>query len=106
MSQFSFHRPELARSVCDSLQGHGLKDARSGLFLAAPRRVGKSTFLQEDVVPEAVARGWATIYVDLWKNKQTPPEILIADKIKATLTEHEGVVSQLARAAFSMRCKK
>lgn len=99
MSQFSFHRPELARSVCDSLQGKGIKDARSGLFLAAPRRVGKTTFLREDVIPEAASRGWVTVYVDLWENKKLDPATLIAEAIKVELARHEGVVTKLARAS-------
>ena len=48
---FTFHRPGLAESYCDSLGGQGLADSRSGLFLAAPRRTGKSTFLREDLLP-------------------------------------------------------
>src|SRR5471032_1334105 len=41
---FSYDRPLLAEQYCDALQGAGLIDVRSGLFLAAPRRTGKSTF--------------------------------------------------------------
>ena len=99
MSQFSFHRPELARSICDSLQGKGITDARSGLFLAAPRRVGKTTFLREDIIPEATSRGWVTVYVDLWENKKAAPEILLADAIKSEIARHEGVITRLARAS-------
>ncbi|WP_162084637.1 hypothetical protein [Sulfuriferula nivalis] len=47
MAQFSFHRPQLATQFCDVLAGGGIIDARSGMFLAAPRRVGKSTFLTQ-----------------------------------------------------------
>jgi hypothetical protein len=48
---FKFQRPELADGYCEALQGTGILDARSGLFLAAPRRTGKSTFLREDLLP-------------------------------------------------------
>lgn len=99
MSLFSFHRPALARSVCDSLEGQGIKDARAGLFLAAPRRVGKTTFLREDVLPHAAERGWASVYVDLWESRKASPEILIAQAIKAEIARHEGVVTQFARAS-------
>jgi hypothetical protein len=61
---FTFHRPGLAESYCDSLEGRGLVDGRSGLFLAAPRRTGKSTFLREDLLPAMQQRAWTTIYVD------------------------------------------
>jgi hypothetical protein len=33
---------------------------------AANLRVGKSTFLQEDMIPEIVRRDWLPVYVDLW----------------------------------------
>ena len=70
---FTFHRPGLAESYCDSLGGQGLSDSRSGLFLAAPRRTGKSTFLREDLLPAMKKRGWTTIYVDLWADKSKDP---------------------------------
>ena len=59
--RFNFHRQDLAHTLCDSLEGKGLADARSGLFLAAPRRTGKSTFLREDLVPEVERRKWIAL---------------------------------------------
>jgi hypothetical protein len=61
MNQFAYRRPELAVELGNRLEGSGLVDARSGLFLAAPRRVGKSTFLQEDMIPEIVPRDWLPV---------------------------------------------
>lgn len=47
----------LAAALADDLQGrNAFGDASSGLFLAAPRRTGKSTFLQLDLRPELEAR--------------------------------------------------
>ena len=41
-----FPRSKLARDTADAMQGKSLfGDAPNGLFLAAPRRTGKSTFL-------------------------------------------------------------
>ena len=80
---FTFHRPSLAQSYCESLGGHGLADSRSGLFLAAPRRTGKSTFLREDMLPAMQKRGWTTIYVDLWADKSKDPALLITSAVKA-----------------------
>lgn len=97
--QFIFRRPELAVELCNRLEGVGLVDARSGLFLAAPRRVGKSTFLREDLLPEVVRRGWLPIYVDLWEKKDRDPALLLADAIKAQLQQHEGSITKVARAA-------
>ncbi|MHB8254415.1 MAG: ATP-binding protein [Acidiferrobacter sp.] len=98
MSVFSFHRPALARSFCDALTGQGLQDAREGLFLSAPRRVGKSTFLQEDLIPEVERRGAIPVYVDLWKDKRANPEVLIAQAIKAAIAQREGVLRRIGKA--------
>ena len=69
-SGFVFRRPTLARSIADGLVGAGIQDFTSGLFLAAPRRTGKSTFLREDLIPECQLRGWLAVYVDLWADKE------------------------------------
>lgn len=42
-----------------------LNHAGLSLFLAAPRRTGKSTFLRQDLAPEAENLDWLPIYVDL-----------------------------------------
>ena len=73
--RFSFHRPELAVDLCNSLEGKGLSDASSGMFLAAPRRTGKSTFLHEDLLPEMKRRGWIATYVDLWSDQTRDPRL-------------------------------
>lgn len=99
MARLSFRRPHLARQFCLALQGDGLMDARSGLFLTARRRVGKSTFLREDLVPEAEALGWAVVYVDLWRDKAADPAMLLADAVKKALVSYDGVVLKAARAA-------
>lgn len=98
MSQFTFRRPDLAKAFCESLRGGSLTDARAGLFLAARRRVGKSTFLREDLVPEMQSRAWTPIYVDLWKDKTADPAILIGDAIKMALAGFDGLVLKAARA--------
>ncbi len=99
MSQFSFHRPALAKQFCDALCGGGIVDAKSGMFLAAPRRVGKSTFLREDLVPEIRSRGWFPVYVDLWANKDADPAMLISESLKSALASLEGLVTKTAKSA-------
>lgn len=48
-----YARTPVAADLADALQGKALfNDAPNGLFLAAPRRTGKSTFLQVDLLPE------------------------------------------------------
>ena len=95
---FTFHRPILADSYCLSLEGQGLVDSRSGLFLAAPRRTGKSTFLREDLLPAMQERDWTTIYVDLWADRSKDPALLITNAVKAKLGTFAGVISKLAKA--------
>lgn len=98
MYQFSFKRPELAIAYCDALEGKGIANARSGLFLAGPRRIGKSTFLTDELMPEANKRGWVTVYLDLWANKNANPADLIAEAIKAKIFTFDKKINKLAKA--------
>lgn len=98
MIQFSFHRPVLAKQLCEALTGVGFLDAKSGMFLAAPRRIGKSTFLREDLVPEIYERGWFPVYIDLWSNMKADPAVLIAEAIKSALATYDGVVAKTAKS--------
>jgi hypothetical protein len=82
-----FHRPELAARLTAALLGDDpLSSAgRSGLFLSAPRRTGKSTFLRNDLIPAVEHAGAIAIYVDLWADKTRDPGDLIADAVRDTL---------------------
>lgn len=99
-SGFAFRRENLAKSITTSLMGGEFPnpDFGSGLFLSAPRRTGKSTFLREDLVPALKERGITTVYVDLWADRDKDPSLLIADAIKRALRDVEGVVTKAARA--------
>jgi len=88
----------LAESMVQSLLGETFPDLGSGLFLSAPRRTGKSTFLREDMVPVLEAKGVYPVYVDLWADKDKDPASLIADAIKRSLRSTDGVVMKAARA--------
>lgn len=53
-----FERPELAAQMAASVSGrHKWNSDADGLFLAAPRRTGKSTFLKGDLRPALEAMG-------------------------------------------------
>ena len=41
---------------------------RSGVFLSGPRRIGKTTFLKNDLIPQLEQEGAIVIYVDLWSD--------------------------------------
>ncbi|MGE6333667.1 hypothetical protein [Stenotrophomonas sp. NPDC077659] len=87
----TFHRPEFARELAESLLGIRLFGATSGLFLANRRRTGKTTFLLADLKPALENLGAVVVYVDLWADQQMQPGALIAKAIGSTLREHEGV---------------
>lgn len=95
-----FPRLLLAKEMCEALQGHNLfNDAPNGLFLAAPRRTGKSTFLQADLKPELEKRGVVVVYVDLWAAPLRDPGELIAEAIGRALRGQLGPISKAAKAA-------
>jgi hypothetical protein len=96
----AFPRTALAQQLVYALQGKALLgDAHNGLFLAAPRRTGKSTFLQGDLRPALQAAGVEVVYVDLWADQRRDPGALIAEAIARALQPHLGVVARAARQA-------
>lgn len=95
-----FARPNLARELAQALSGKTLlSDASNGLFLAAPRRTGKSTFLQHDLLPELEGNGIVVVYVDLWADTSKDPGALIAEKIGEALEKFAGAVAKFAKKA-------
>ncbi|MGC6372714.1 hypothetical protein [Pseudomonas sp. K2I15] len=93
------NRKPLADALARDLAGESFADYSSGMFLAAPRRTGKSTFLRNDLIPECTARGWLPVYVDLWTNREIDPAELISGAIGKALGEFESAVSKAAKKA-------
>jgi hypothetical protein len=95
-----YSRTPLASSLADALQGKEVfSDAPNGLFLAAPRRTGKSTFLQSDLMPELQRRNVVVVYVDLWADQKRDPGSLIAEAVSQALLKQLGVVAKTAKSA-------
>lgn len=46
------------------------ESARDGLFITGVRRIGKTTFLQQDLIPALKKKGALVIYADLWDNRE------------------------------------
>ncbi|SER49937.1 hypothetical protein SAMN04244573_03738 [Azotobacter beijerinckii] len=92
-----FHRKALAEALVRDLAGESFADYSSGMFLAAPRRTGKSTFLENDLAPECEARGWLPVYVDLWENREVDPAELIAGAIGRALAEFDSAARKAAK---------
>jgi hypothetical protein len=95
-----YHRPELAQRLAAMLLGNDPLSAagRSGLFLSAPRRTGKSTFLRNDLIPAVEKAGAIAIYVDLWTDKTRDAADLIAEAIRDALASHSGRLARGLRA--------
>lgn len=95
-----FPREALALELVAALRGQAVfGDAHNGLFLAAPRRTGKSTFLQADLKPALEKAGVVVVYVDLWADLRCDPATLISDAIGRALAPRLGLVSRAARKA-------
>lgn len=92
-----FHRPDLAASMAQQLLRPGVLDEglRSGLFLSGLRRIGKSTFLINDLIPALEAEGATVIYVDLWTNTAVSPATLVQAAVKKTLADMQTAGSAL-----------
>lgn len=99
-AQILFQRPELANRLAKQILVIGVGSAASsGVFLAAPRRTGKSTFVREDLRPALEAEGALVVYADLWANPTADPGNVIVNAIRATLASNDGVVLRLAKSA-------
>lgn len=102
----AFHRTELAHQLVQALQGKLLfSDAKSGLFLTAPRRTGKTTFLRFDLTPALEEAGALVVYVDLWENQERDPAELILEAIGQAVQAQQGIVARTARKAGLSKVK-
>lgn len=94
-----FPRTLLAQELARAIQGKNLfGDSHNGLFLAAPRRTGKSTFLTQDLKPELERQGLVVVYVDLWSDQRRDPGELVANAIGVALRPHLGLIAKAAKA--------
>ena len=61
-------RPELARSYLELLKAQPGRP----IALFAPRRVGKTFFLDQDLTPAARVAGFTPVYADIWLHRTSP----------------------------------
>ncbi|MFT3858069.1 MAG: ATP-binding protein [Aquabacterium sp.] len=93
-----FHRPALASRLAEQILHTSPTSASpSGVFLAAPRRTGKSTFVREDLRPELEGKGAIVIYVDLWADRNVDPSELLATAIRAEMSKHDKAIKKIAK---------
>ncbi len=74
-----FARPELAQKYLRTFE-IGLISAQA---LFAPRRMGKSEFLEQDLIPAAQKAGLLTAYLNLWDAREHPRGALIGALARA-----------------------
>lgn len=95
-----FNRRELAEDLV-----HRLRDPvyKSGLFLSAPRRTGKTTFIRADLLPLLREAGAVVIYADLWEQRSINPAKVVISAIRDAIVEESGLV---LKAALAVGLKK
>lgn len=100
-----FHRPLLAAQMTRQLLQPGALDEafRSGLFLSGTRRIGKTTFLLNDLIPALEQAGAVVIYVDLWTDPQASPARLVHAAVRRTLGELQTPASGLIEKLKQLR---
>lgn len=74
-----FARPDLAQKYLRTFE-IGLISAQA---LFAPRRMGKSEFLEQDLIPAARKSGLLTAYLNLWDAREHPRGALISTLARA-----------------------
>ena len=88
-------RPTLADTYLQLL------DAQPGrpLALFAPRRVGKTFFLENDLAPAAAAAGFLAVYADVWLHRTAPLEAInhALEEALDDVTIPAGPVGRLAK---------
>ena len=90
-----FHREHYAQEIAqDLLKPTVLKEQlRSGVFLSGIRRVGKTTFVRQDLIPALREAGALPIYVDLWADKSKDPSTLVHEAVRSALRAIENPAS-------------
>lgn len=94
MKRRYYNRTEMARNYAQKIMDD---PAHPGLFLAAPRRTGKTTFMKEDLAPALREAGAEVIYVDLWADKKEDPATLINRAIQGAVDRNLGAIAKLAK---------
>lgn len=91
-----YPRRELAEQMIQALRGQSLfGDDHNGMFLAAPRRTGKTTFLKSDLKPALEAQGILVVYVDLWADQRREPADLIGMAVSEVMQAYRPQLERL-----------
>jgi hypothetical protein len=74
-----YPRADLAKRYLDTFAS-GLS---ASCVLFAPRRKGKTEFVQEDLAPYAEQNGYRAVYCSMWLNRENPAGALVQTLLKA-----------------------
>ena len=100
MPEIFYHRPELATRLSKLIMQISVgSSASSGVFLAAPRRTGKSTFAREDLRPALEKAGAIVLYADLWQDLTKDPGLVIVGAIREAVGRSDGFITRLAKSS-------
>lgn len=98
-----FHRHAYAQALTQQLLHPGPLDQglRSGVFLSGIRRIGKTTFVRQDLIPALLEHGTLTLYIDLWTDRLRPPMTLMQEAVRQAASElarpDSGLLQQLRK---------
>lgn len=84
-----YHRTDYASDMAKQLLHPSALQlqVRSGVFLSGIRRIGKTTFLRQDLIPALEAMGALVVYVDLWADRSKSPAALVHEAVRTTLSQ-------------------
>lgn len=78
---------------------------QQGVTLFAPRRQGKTSFVQNELLPAAEEAGWQAVYLDLWRLRSDPATGLV-EGLEAQLSpQRSGLLAKwkLSRVSGSFK---
>ncbi|KND59503.1 hypothetical protein BVER_01378 [Candidatus Burkholderia verschuerenii] len=93
----AYHRTQLAEEMAQQiLYPRGLDaQLQAGVFLSGPRRIGKTTFVRQDLMPALQKHGAIVVYADLWSQAQANPADLVITAVQQTVKDLQTPASDL-----------
>lgn len=93
----AYHRTALAEEMARQILHPRALDPHfeAGVFLSGPRRIGKTTFIRQDLMPALQRQDAIVLYADLWSQVQANPADLVTGAIEQTLADLQTPASDL-----------
>lgn len=103
-SHWHYPRTDFANLIIDGMQ----QDLLDRVSIFAPRKRGKTQFIQNDIMPLCRERGILPIYVDFWMNKNDPQSVFIKSVMSACEQEKsllQRLIKRYTPSKFSFDAK-